>query len=280
MKKKVPFIIIILALLICGCSMGKTEHYPEYFAPIVQELETSWEDITSPYIMPFIMDKWWDEGALWKGKYEEKAYTVTIDEKVFTFDLKDELTSAEEWNWFEVGAISDKVEDKTYICLSDFTIMYEEGKEQYPQFLLIEFPTQNPEDYQVLPYAVEPYDMFGWEAYCYTLGESNNIYFRSRDGLAAIDLGTKQLHYFWDESSHAKEYAEKIFGEPYHNYFFAATFELDGVTVFSAEVSEANDIPAIGAVFVAYRDHKPIANMWVDFRAESMKDGIKIEVLN
>lgn len=277
MRMRTVVLMIMIVLLICGCSLKKAdESYPDYFAPIVQELEVSWEEKT-PLTNAFVMDKWWDAGALWHGGYEDKSYNVTIDEKRFTFDLKDELTSAEEWYWMEAGVIVDEGEDKTYICLFDFNLMYEGGV-QNPQLLLIEFPTHNPEDYKVLPYTVDPYNLFGWDADCYRIGD--NIYITSMDGLGAINLNTKQLRYFWDESSQVEEYAQKIYGEePYHIFFFNATLEQDGVIVYSAEVSEANDFPSIGAIFIAYRDNTPIAYMSVDFTSEKMEDGIEIEMV-
>lgn len=90
----------------------------------------------------------------------------------YSFDLHDVLSNAEEWYWSTAGIFSDG-EDKTYICLHDYNIMYESGIEQEYQLLLIEFSTNAPDEYQIYPYKVEPSYLFGWDVICYRL---ENIY--------------------------------------------------------------------------------------------------------
>ena len=45
--------------------------------------------------------------------------------------------------------------------------------------------------------------------------------------------------------------------------------------VYSAEVAEAIDVPAVGMVFVAVRGNQPIAYMSVDLTAEDITQGVK-----
>lgn len=270
MKKRNCVLGIILMLLLCGCSFKQSkEKYPEYFAPIVQELETNWE--TMPH-RTFVMDTWWTKGVQ-TGIYKEKMYTSYIDKEIHTYDLSDILTDAEHWEWQTAGAF--QTEERTYTALVDFNFP---GTEDYgvrtPQIILLDYATDNPEDYVVTPYTVEPTYAFFWLDQCYRL--NNHIYIASGDDLGVIDVKNRQFYDCKEECSVVKDYAEKEFGEAYTGCLVRATLEQDGIVVYSAEVAETFDAPSIGAVFVAYKDGEPIDYMSVDFRGAEKGEDIKI----
>ncbi len=275
MKKKIVTLIITMIILMCGCSADKYKSYPAYFVPIVQELEAQWETL-SPMYNAFVMNKWWSEGEERKGICEDKIYTVSIGENSYTFDLKDYLTDSEEWSWYAEGVFQTK--ERTYIYLSDFNLPMSDTEDilRSPQIMLLDFDPKNWEDYQVTPFSVEPYWAFSWVGACYYMGD--NIYIISQEELGAINLNSKQFYHCREEHSVAEKYAKEQFQEEtYYMYFFNVTLEQDGVIVYSAEVSEADDVPPIGAIFVAFKDREPIAYMSVDFRADNFIDSIELD---
>ena len=195
------------------------------------------------------------------------------------FHLEDLLTDADadEWDWASAGAFSDEEQGKTYLCYYDFNDLTNAG-ERDPQLILVEFDTDAPENYQATPYSVEPRDIFSWYCEGYRIGE--NLYIAGQEELGAIDLNTKEFRYCREEKALAEEYAKKVMGEEYAMYYlrtFRGMLEQDDVTVYSAEIAEANDVPAVGMVFVAVRDHQPIAYMHIDLIAEDIAQGIEIE---
>lgn len=138
----------------------------------------------------------------------------------------------------------------------------------------MEFDTADPENYQASPYAVEPRNIFSWYCEGYRIGD--DLYIAGQEELGAIDLNTKEFRYCREEKSWAEEYAQKVFGEgSYYLRAFRGILEQDDVTVYSAEVAEAIDVPAVGMVFVAVRGNQPIAYMSVDLTAEDITQGVK-----
>ena len=51
------------------------------------------------------------------------------------------------------------------------------------------------------------------------------------------------------------------------------------MTVYSAEIAEANDSPAIGMIFVAIRDNQPISYMSIDLTSEDIGHGVEIKTV-
>lgn len=257
-------------LLLCGCSAQKEdESCPEYFKPILQELELNREEIKLGR-RGSVIDNWMDMGGDGGGIYSDsdnlnKVFPVYIDGERITFDLKDELTNADHWDWMEAGAFFGEGHVETYILLSDFNITGDDMRN--PQMLLLEFPADDPEAYQVTPYTVEPASLFAWVDSCYRMG--NKLYIASHENMGIIDLETKELHVCSEEHAAMEKYAEETqkmaSEEGYGVWFFRAILERDGVTVFSAEISEGNDAPyPAGLIFTAFRDNEPIAYMSVD----------------
>lgn len=60
---------------------------------------------------------------------------------------------------------------------------------------------------------------------------------------------------------------------------FRAILQQDDVTVYSAEIAEANDSPAVGMIFVAIRDNQPISYMSIDLTSEDIGHGVEIETV-
>ncbi len=271
MKQQLLFLGIMVPLL-CGCSSNGQE-YPEYFAPIVRELETSPETIIP------VMDVKWDKGIdYYSDEYANKIYACSINNVEYEFSLEDELESAKQWHWSTAGIFSGE-EEMTYICLNDNTVMYGDDIPQSPQLLLIEFSTNKPEEYQVWSYTVEPVYAFGWDVICYQL--QNHIYIAGEKELASINLDTKEYDCYNEEYAYAEKYIKDKYGEePYHIFYFRAVLEQDDVIVYSVEVDESFDeLSPIGMLYVAFRDHNPIANMYVDLTNDNVMDNILIELM-
>ena len=275
---------VAAGLLLSFTAEGKND-YPEYFSPIVQEIEASRNDIRETQF--YSMSKWWED-SIGAGAYEDKVFTCYIDGEYYPFDLKDELTDSQEWAWLAAGVFHREAESRMYVCLNDFNAV-PSGMEQIvrnPQLILIEFSTDNPKDYQVTSYAVEPYGAFVWvDGMCYRIG--NRIYLKSGSApydLGVINLDTKQFHYCVDEYSALKVYAERFIqekyaGENYSMYSLSGTFEQDDVIVYSATITEASDVAPVGIVFSAYRDNDLIAYMGVDLTTVEVEDGIEVEIV-
>lgn len=266
--KRMVMLVAFLAVSLCGCSVkGGNDGCPAYFAPIVQELESAGDEAVP------VIDRWWDKGLDWSEEYADKTYVCTIEGNKYVFSLEKELSGAEQWYWQAAGVF--RTEDKISICLHDFNIMYDENTVQTPQLLLLEFPSGNPEEYEVVPYEVDPANLFGWDVACYRI--SDNIYLAGETELAAINLRTKQFYYCRNEYSQTQEYVVKKYGgEPYGIFLFRAVLEKDGVVVYSAKIAQAIDMAPVGVIYTTRKDGKAIAYMTVDLTDDEMTSNIEI----
>lgn len=255
--------------------------YPDYFAPIIQEIKAGDSDAG----LYNVMDKWWDKslldqklhgslnvGEYFYAEYSNKEYTCEMLGETYSFDLQDELVGDGKWSWWEAGTFFDEDNDRVYICLNN-AFSYYEDMVQTPHLLLIEFSTEKPEEYQVWSYEVEPPDLFGWEVRkCYRLGDK--IFIADEEGDASIDLNTKQLRYYTEERLALEDFVDEKYGEEgYQAVFFRAVYEQDGVTVYSVHVSEAFDVLPVAVVYAAVQNDKIISYMSIDLAAEYMEDG-------
>ena len=133
MKKNILMITSIV-LILSGCSTKKDENTADavhYLAPVIKELQSSGEEMIP------IMDVWWDYGIHYNEAYSDKVYTCNIGKDTFSFDLTAELTNGEQWHWRAAGIFIDEGQDKNYICLQDYNILYEDDIVQDPQLLLM-----------------------------------------------------------------------------------------------------------------------------------------------
>ncbi len=282
MGKKILLCAITVSLVLSGCSLGASADCPAYFTPIIEEMEENPEKYLNTGC--FVIDKWWTQGVQ-SGTYDDKVYTSYFDGVTQEFDLSDVLQETDTWTWLTAGAFQTKGEERTYIALIDFNLTLEDGTEPSPQIMLLDYATDNPKDYQVTPYTVEPAKEFCWVEQCYRMNDK--IYIGSSgavgsDGamhhLGRIDLTTREFYDCKKEWQAISSYAESKFEEGYYPNFFRTVLEQDGITVYSASISEANDTPCIGAVLMAYQNDTPIAYMTVDLTAEKIADGLEIEI--
>lgn len=248
------------------------------FEKISQVISEDWN------IMPneVVVDSWWNHSIQNTGNtafyayYDEENKQLIYKhlEESYSYDLTEVLSGYEEWNWQTAGIFVNEKDETTYICLSDFNITYE--KVQNPQTILIEFPTENPEDYQITAFE----QGLAWIDNCYLVGDC--IYIQSENSLMAIDIYTKELRFCNEERTLLEAYAKKNFGEePYHTYFFNAVRAENNTVIYSAAVAEAEDtLPVAGMVFVACKDGKPIGYMCADYANSEAVDGIVIEMIN
>lgn len=271
--KGIVLLLSIFMVILTGCSKEKETSEPDYFKPIIQEVEASGVDAVNTIFTWF--DKGLSNSEEYADEYQDKVYKFYLTEKgeTYSFDLHDYLTSAEEWNWLTAGVFQN--EEKFDIFLYDFNASYEDETSHDIQLLLIEFNPKDAEQFQVWTYSVEPKHLFAWLDFCN--GLQDEIYLAGEKDLAAIDLNTKELKYCKDEYELTEKYVQENFdSDKYHMFFFRALSKQNNVTIYSAQVSEANDEPPVGMVFMAYQVDQPIAYMCVDFIADK-ENRIKID---
>lgn len=263
MKKKVTQLLILLIFGLCGCASEKaTNSYPSYFVPIVEQLEIHGQYASTNNFL----DAFCDRGVTETDSSE--------------FDWKPYIGDTEEENWLVAGTFRLEEGNKTYQCWYDTGRWYEvaflnQTKKDVPQLFLVEY--EDSEVHQVTPYIVEPEGEFSWYCGCYRIGEK--LYIAGDEELAVIDLHNMELRYCKEEQAAVEQYAQEIIGEkPYHVFFFRAVFEQDGVTVYSAEISEANDMLPVGMIFVAVQNKEPIAYMNVDLTTMETADRIDFSI--
>lgn len=285
MKKII--LIFCAVMLLTGCSAGEPyELCPEYFASIVQKAEAAWPDKDSIVSVYSLAD--YDEGLENGGHEENGTFILYIyaDDKYYSFDLKDQLSGAKEWDWNSIGVFRDEEEGKTYACYADFNRWGEEIRS--PQLMLIEFSPDDSKDYQCTSYVVEPIDLFCDPGLCYRIGD--NIYIRGMDYASAeevlgvINLKDGQLSYCQDEHVAVETYAQKIIDEAEWETTrsmssFAAVLEKDDVIVYGANISEDLYANADILVFTAFRNGEPVAYMSVDLSEDELSNALKINIL-
>ena len=287
MKKRSAFLLSILIFALCGCGSEETDQdCPPYFQTILQEFTTDWMDYSvGGHPTSSLMEALCDSGVTNGGREENGLFISYIEyekdtePKFVFFRLKELLTDAEadEWDWASAGAFLDEEQGKTYLCYYDFNDLTNAG-ERDPQLILVEFDTADSENYQATPYSVEPRNMFSWYCEGYRIGD--DLYIAGQEELGAIDLNTKEFRYCREEYVWAEEYAQKVIGEEtYYMRTFRAILQQDDVTVYSAEIAEANDSPAVGMIFVAIRDNQPISYMSIDLTSEDIGHGVEIETV-
>lgn len=283
MKKKSALLLSALILILCGCTLEKADPgCPSYFQPILQKLTTDWTDYREGgFPTSLLLDALCDNGMTNGGREENGIFTCYVkpendmDGDYVTFDLRELLTDEEDWEWASAGAFNDKDKGKTYICYYDSNLLTK-VEEKDIQLILVEFDTDAPENYQATPYSVEPQDSFSWYCRCYRIDD--NMYVAGEEELGVINLNTKKFDYCRDEYALAEGFAQKVIGEEtYYMRTFRAILQQDDVTVYSAEIAEAMDTPAVGMIFVAIRDDQPIAYMSIDLTTDDIGDGVEIE---
>ncbi|MBQ8279457.1 MAG: DUF4825 domain-containing protein [Roseburia sp.] len=244
------------------------------FETVEEYIISNWD--TMPY--RGILSAWQTasvENVYWNGHYDEdaKSYVFKNGEETYVYDLADVLNSSDDWNWVTAGIFFDDDNEKTYLCLTDFN--YVDGKEVHRnlQTLLIEFPKDNPNDYKVTAFE----EGLAWIDRCYFIKDT--IYIRGESLLLALNVDTKELRSCKEERTLLEAYAQEEFGG-YHIFFFDAIRKQNDMIVYSAVVSEAEDVTPVGMVFVTYKDGKPIGYMSADYSAENATDGITIKMTN
>lgn len=262
----IGLLFFALVLLVYHFAGRNGEMYSEHFAPVVQELEDSWDD----GVTISIIDKWWDKGLNVNGYYkEDKTFECYVDNSHLVFNLENELADSDEWHWELAGTFENKQDGSVYLCLYDMNFLYEEGVVQNPQLLLIRFRKNNPEDYHIESYVVEPSYAVCWVNSCYHI--DNDIYIAGENELFAINMETMQLRDCKREYLAMKEYAEKSIDEKeLHIYHFRAIYQDEDIRVYSAQVSEASDIEPTKTIYVAYKEDKAIAFMSINLETHEI----------
>lgn len=270
--KKILLLVLSQVIFFTSCTTEKVGTiHPEYFIPIVQELEALWD--SEEDVRNYAADKWREEEVTSGGSYENKTFTCLIEGEVFSFDLEEKLSNEKVWHWELAGTF--RYAEKTYVCLYDMNFLYEENHTQSPQLLLIEFLNDAPESYEITSYSVEPSYIVSWLNSCYRIGDT--IYIAGEKELVAINLNTKELRYCRDEYLFAEKCSKEICEIKECNIFhFRAILEQDGVTIYSAEVSRASDELPVGRIFVAYEANTAVSYMYVDFTKLTIDEAIII----
>ena len=249
---------------------------PNALDAIVEILDENWD--TMPYRN--VINNWQItslESLILTARYDDKTKSVIykVGEEAYTCDLTEELADSNTWNWQVAGIFEHDASERTYICLSDFNITYEEGTSQNPETILIEFPSDNPNDYQVTSYD----EGLAWIDSCYFIGDT--IYIRSEDSLLALNVLTKELRFCEEEHALLEAYAkEKFNAGAYQICFFDAIRVNNDTIVYSAAVSESEDVTPVGMVFIVCKNGEPLGYMYADYSSSDAANGVTIEMAN
>ncbi len=245
-----------------------------YFDDILFSYENNWETMSQK---PVYDDDWHlsDANKNLKGSYENQTLTLSIENEVYSIDLSNELEASKTYEWEIMGIYhSYNKYDDIYIFLNDFDVNADGSSTREPGLLMVTFSPNNPDNYQITSYQ----GSFEWYDNCYMIGD--NFYIQDENGLRTINVITKDLYECKEEYALLKDYAANSFHESNLCYLFNASQEIYDVTIYSAMVSEAEDIPPVGMVFMAYKDGKPFAFLRVDFSADNALNGIRVEMAN
>lgn len=247
--KKLAVLLCVLSACLVGCTGTKGADYKKELKEVVAFQKEA------------VSSSRWEESIAPGGKYENKVFSCYIDGEWVDFDLSEELTAADEWDWTVAGVFRREGEEKTYVCLRDINMQRETV--QVPQLMLLEFDTENPQEYTLYPYELENPQVFGWEVdACYRMEEE--IYVSFRNETVAINTDTKELRncekeVAWLETYAADKAADK---ESLHN--FRAVSVKDGAVTYAAQISENFTDTAMKKVYVTVKDGEAKAYAYVE----------------
>lgn len=270
--KKSFIVLLTLFLLLSGCSSkNNNTSTPEFFAPVIEELENSREVYLQTIAPP--ISAWWDSGISGGGCYADNEFVCNINNESYSFAYSDFTSEPDDCSWEVIGVFPDEVNGKTYVLFHHFSV--DEETCGHPTLTLLEFLDDDPEQYTITPY--ESSEEFNWLQICYRIG--NNIYIAGADNyFGFIDLDTRTLSYCREEYDFAEALVlEKYAQSPYHMFQFRATLQQDDIIVYSAFISEADDSEPVGVVSVAYENAKPIAYMFVDLTQTDISGNVTIQ---
>lgn len=273
--KRCFIMFFIPFLILCGCfSKNNNASYPEFFSPIIEELENS-RDVYLQTIAPPI-STWWDTGISGSGKYADTEFICHINGESYSFACNDFPPNADNCSWEVIGIFPDEATSKTFVIFHHFSIASTAC--EHPTLILLEFFNDDPNKYTITPY--ESSARFNWFHICYRI--ENNIYIAAADNnFGSINLNTHTLSYCEEEYYFTNDLVLQYYAQlPYHMCQFRATLQQDDIIVYSAFISEAYDVIPIGLISVAYENAQPIAYMFIDLTTENLRNKLEIIHIN
>lgn len=264
--------ICILTILMCGCSVTE----PEYFGSVTETIERNWTNDEFA---------WWPMNVLIKeqclmldgGGHEENGvfiYYVREDDASYQFDLSEQLTAHGQQDWQNAGAFRRLEDNTTFLCWYDFDIDHT----RMPDLAIVEFPAEHPENYTAQFYMLEPEDSFSVSApsCCYSLGDWIYVMWhdnQGKDRLCAIQQDKGQIEDRSEETALLEQYArEKTSASCVGQYCVLS--ENGRVTIYGADIREANDMPPVSLALIAVEEGKILAGMYYDLTQDEMPKAV------
>ena len=262
-KKIIMIVVGLLTVSMCGCSAAE----PEYFDSITKTVENNWtNDALKWWPMNALIKEQSDTLALDGGGHEEQGifvYYVREDDTYYEFDLSDQQTARGQQDWQHAGAFRRQTDDTTFLCWHNFDI----ENSTTPDLAIVEFPAKHPENYTAQFYTLGTEDSFSICVNdCYILGDSIYVMWRDNQGqdrLCAIQQDEGQIQDLGKETALLKQYAVEKSSASFVGQYCVLS-ENDGVTIYGADIREADDMPPISLVFMAVKDGKTIAGLYYD----------------
>lgn len=271
-RRIIVIAISILTILMCGCSTTE----PEYFDSITETIERNWTNDER---------SWWPMNVLISeqclmldgGGHEENGdfiYYVREDDASYQFDLSEQFTAYGQQDWQNAGAFRRKEDNATFLCWYNFDI----DNTRTPNLAIVEFPAEHPENYTAQFYMLEPEDSFSVSApsCCYSLGDWIYVMWhdnQGKDRLCAIQQDKGQIEDRSEETALLEQYArEKTSASCVGQYCVLS--ENDHVTIYGADIRQANDMPPVLLVLITVEEGKILAGMYYDLTQDEMPKAV------
>lgn len=271
-RRIIVIAISILTILMCGCSTTE----PEYFDSITETIERNWTNDER---------SWWPMNVLISeqclmldgGGHEENGdfiYYVREDDASYQFDLSEQFTAYGQQDWQNAGAFRRKEDNATFLCWYNFDI----DNTRTPFLAIVEFPAEHPENYTAQFYMLEPEDSFSVSApsCCYSLGDWIYVMWhdnQGKDRLCAIQQDKGQIEDRSEETALLEQYArEKTSASCVGQYCVLS--ENDHVTIYGADIRQANDMPPVLLVLITVEEGKILAGMYYDLTQDEMPKAV------
>ena len=255
----------------CGCSATESEN----FDFVTEAVERNWSsEELSTWPANVLLKELNNTIVLDGGGHETDGvftYYVREDDTYYQFDLSGLLSDHGQQSWQDAGAFRNPEDNTTILCWHDFDI----DDAKTPDLAIVEFPTGHPEDYTAQFYVLRSEDAFSiYVINCYSLGDSIYVMWhdnQGRDRLSVIQQAEGQIQDRSEETTLLEQYAKEKSTVSYIGQY-CVLLENNGVTVYSADVREADDMLPVSLVFMAVKDGKPLAGMYYDLTLDEMPE--------
>lgn len=273
-KKKAVgiFIGMLLALqTVAGCG---SEKYPSYFEKVLQNREEKGAagillDIDKKKGLPIAVSITSEDGYL----YEITGFKLSEDKVLedITVDLSEYRVEGHIWE--NDGIFYEEADDTVYMTFDLSTNGSNEtskGEEEIPYFILMQFQTAEPRNYQLTAYYAKRVEGYWFtDAYCIEDTLYENVGAASAVPVA-INLKTKELYECTAEWEKAEEAAADFVAEYSRDgknallCYLTPAAKIDTVTIYVGQVKETMDTETLMSVYLAYQERELLGIMCIN----------------